>query len=141
MFKPSLTKWCGLRRLTIMSLAYFITVHPDQADVDTFVNGKAVAKQAEALNTLAKELGLTPLDDFLVLGEEMAEEFDVETNSDIWFKPEVGLQTIEAFIKHLGHTPNAVKNSERVLEDLCEYHEVLSQLKAKKLKWRFEMDF
>jgi hypothetical protein len=141
MFKPSLTGWLPCHKLTDMSLAYFVTISSDQTDFDTFVNGKAVAKQAEVLNDLAKQLGVTPLDDFLGMSEDVAEEFDIKADVDLWFKPEAGLQTVEALIKHLEQTPNAVKNSKGVLEDLREYQEVLSQIKAKGLEWRFEMDF
>lgn len=124
-----------------MSLAYFITVNHPQSEFDTFVNGKAVAKQAETLNQLARMLSVTPLDDFLGMNQDGAEEFAVDADVDLWFKPEVGLQTIEALMRHLEQNPNAMKNSKGVLEDLREYQEVLSQIKAKGLEWRFEMDF
>lgn len=124
-----------------MSLAYFITVNPDQTDFDTFVNGKAVAKQVEAVNDLAKQLGVTPLDDFLAMSEGVAEEFDIDADVDLWFKPEAGLQTIEALIEHLEQNPSAVKNAKGVLEDLREYQTILEQIKAKELEWRFEIDF
>ncbi len=124
-----------------MSLAYFITVNQHQSGFDTFVNGKAVAKQAEVLGHLAKQFGVRPLDDFLGMSKDVAEEFDIDAEVDLWFKPEVGLQTIEALIKHLEQNPSAVKNSKAVLEDLHEYQNVLNQVKAEGLEWRFEMDF
>jgi hypothetical protein len=96
-------------------------------DVDTFVNGKAVAKQAEALAQLAKQLEV--------------EEFAIDTNTDVWFKPDVGLQTVETLIVYLEQTPSAMKNAKSVLEDLRDYQTVLNHIKAKGLEWRFEMDF
>jgi hypothetical protein len=124
-----------------MSLAYFITVNQPQTDLDTFVNGKVVAKQTEVLGQLAKQLGVAPLDDFLGMSEDVAEEFDIDADVDLWFKPEAGLQTVEALIRHLEQNPSAVKNSKGVLEGLQEYQNVLRQVKAKGLEWRFEMDF
>jgi hypothetical protein len=125
-----------------MSLAYFIMVNPIRTDFDTFVNGKAVAKQAKALNQLAIQLEVAPLDDFLGMSEDVAEEFGADTaNVDVWFEPEKGLQTIETFIEHLEQNPSSVKNSKGVLEDLREYQTVLNQVKARGLEWRFEMDF
>jgi hypothetical protein len=47
-----------------MSLAYFIVVNHDAPGFDTFVNGKAVAKQSEQLDALAKRLGVIALEDF-----------------------------------------------------------------------------
>jgi hypothetical protein len=123
-----------------MSLAYFIVVNQDEPGFDTFVNGKAVAKQAAALNQLAQKLKVTPLDDFLSLGEDIAEEFGVEENVGQWFKAEEGLRTLDALIKHLGQNPKATKSAKDVLEDLREYQTVLSQVKTKDLQWRFEMD-
>jgi hypothetical protein len=109
-------------------------------DVDTFVNGKAVAEQAEALAQLAKQLEVTPLDDFLGMSAEV-EEFAIDTNTDVWFKPDVGLQTVETLIVYLEQTPSAMKNAKSVLEDLRDYQTVLNHIKAKGLEWRFEMDF
>lgn len=123
-----------------MSLAYFIVVNQNEPGFDTFVNGKAVAKQAEALNQLAQKLREMPLDDFLSLGEDIADEFGIEENVAQWFKADEGLKTIEALIRYLEQHPSAVKNSRDVLEDLREYQTVLGQVKTKGLQWRFEMD-
>jgi hypothetical protein len=141
MLNTLLTNSCLLIKLGGMSLAYFITLNQPQTDFDTFVNGKSIAKQAEALGQLAIQLGVTPLDDFLGMSDDVAEDFDSDANVDLWFKPEAGLQTIEVLIKYLEQTPNSVKNSKGVLEDLQEYQNVLNQVKAKGLEWRFEMDF
>jgi hypothetical protein len=124
-----------------MSLAYFIVMNCANPDFDTFVNGKSVVKQAETLSQLARQLGVTSLDNFLGMSEAVAEAFDSDADVDVWFKPEAGLQTIEAFMMHLEQNPNAVKNSKGVLEDLHDYQNVLNQVKAKELEWRFEMDF
>jgi hypothetical protein len=124
-----------------MSLAYFIVVNQDKPGFDTFVNGKAVAKQAEVLNQLAQKLKVTPLDDFLSVGEDIAQEFGLEENVEQWFKADEGLETLDALIKHLGQNPKAIKSAKDVLEDLREYQTVLNQVKAKGLQWRFEMDF
>lgn len=125
-----------------MSLAYFIVVNHPEPGFDTFVNGKYVAKQSEQLDTLAKRLGVTPLESFLSVSQNVAEEFDLaDTPTEEWFDAEQGLQTVQALIQHLELHPDEVKNVKGVLEDLREYEEVLKNTQKAKMKWRFEMDF
>jgi hypothetical protein len=127
-----------------MSLAYFITVNHADPSFDTFVNGKFVAREVETLNQLALQLEVTPFDGFLSLDESLAEEFDIDASNapvNVWFTAEQGLETIDALIKHLEQHPKAVKNVKGILGDLQEYQTVLNQVKAKGLRWHFEIDF
>jgi hypothetical protein len=125
-----------------MSLAYFIVVNHDAPGFDTFVNGKAVAKQSETLDALARQLEVKPLEDFLSVSEAIAEEFDsADAPREKWFTPEEGLQTVSALITYLEQHPNGVKNSKAVLEELREYQNVLTNIQKVNLQWRFEIDF
>jgi hypothetical protein len=127
-----------------MSLAYFISVNHADPSFDTFVNGKFVAREVETLNQLAAQLGVMSLDDFLSLDESLAEEFDIDASNapvNVWFTAEQGLETIAILIKHLAQNAKAVENVKGILGDLHEYQTVLNQVKAKGLRWHFEVDF
>ena len=46
-----------------MGVAYFIVLDNKEPGFETFVNGKAIARAAEAINALAPKLGLKTIDD------------------------------------------------------------------------------
>jgi hypothetical protein len=109
-----------------MSLAHFISLQNKAPGFDTFVNGKAVAHECEALEALALEMGVTPIMQFY--GKK-------------WHHPDKGLETVHALLKGVADNPSSVKDPEYVREDLKQWEEVLLKAKEANIKWKMKIDY
>lgn len=129
-----------------MSTAYYIVLDREEPGFDTFVNGKALAKAAPALDTLCAKLGLPNLDAFVSfsgdeLGDLLDEPIDMPDTEETWFTPEEGLQCFARLEAHIRDNPKAVKNSAAVLEDLGEFIAVLDKTRELGARWHLALDF
>lgn len=126
-----------------MSTAYFIVLDNEDADFDSFVNGKFIAQEAETINTISDKLGLKGIDDFVSqdLGDFGIETEDLGDSASKWFDPSEGLEWASKIREHVLDNPGAVKNKDGVLEDLEEYISVFEKAKKANAQWHFEIDF
>ncbi len=136
-----------------MSLAYFIVLDHPNPGFDTFVNGKFIAHEAEALARLANALGLQPLESYLsnenFLTEDLTgdgesteeEEVDDESQEGPWFAAAAGLHLVRSLIAYLEKHPQSMRHTEDVLQDLREYLAVLMQADQIGARWRLAVDF
>lgn len=131
-----------------MSLAYYIVLDNDNPGFETFVNGKAVARAAEALDGVCDELNLPPLDHFLGesledLGDLLGMKLDLPQGEDAgakWFDAGEGIALMDALIAHLQANPQVLTATAEVLEDLAEYRALLDQARAIGAKWHLAID-
>ena len=85
-----------------MGAAYYIVL--DKHDIDAFVNGKAIAREARRFSRIAKSIGTHTIDDFISFSDEdlesAAEDFGVEGDiapaNEQWFVPDEGLAWVSA---------------------------------------------
>lgn len=129
-----------------MSTAFYIVLDREEPSFDPFVNGKALAKAASALDTLCAKLGLPNLDAFVSLsgdelGDLLDEPIDMPDTDETWFTPEEGLQCFARLEAYLRANPKAVKNSAAVLEDLGEFIAVLDKAQGIGARWHLALDF
>lgn len=128
-----------------MGAAYFIVLDNPDPGFDTFVNGKAITRDAERLSKLAKSLGLRPPEGYFVMTAEDAAEFDIDMDApdppEQWFEAEEGLTWAGALRRAIESNPTAVKKAKDVISDLAEFENVFSQAKAIGAKWHFSIDF
>jgi hypothetical protein len=126
-----------------MGAAYFIVLDNKQPGFDTFVNGKAVTREMDAISEIAKSLGLRDIHDFASFAG-MAEEFDIDPElpaaQEVWFPASEGVAWVAAIRSHIDSHASGVKNVEAVKADLAEYQRVLEQAASINAKWHFEMD-
>jgi hypothetical protein len=133
-----------------MGAAYFIALDNPNPGFDPFVNGKAIAREAQRLSRVASTLGLKTPDDYVSMsGDEaasMAEEFG--TGDEIqapppeqWFDADEGLAWVAQLRAQLLSDARAVKDADAVLADLHEYERVLAQAKSLGAKWHLSVDF
>jgi hypothetical protein len=126
-----------------MSVAYFIVLDNDDPGFETMVNGKAVAHATGVINKFAAKLKLKTIDELTSFGE-LDEEFDVpdelrETETP-WFEAKEGIAWVSAIRKHIEANRSSVKDAERVISDLQEYEQVLTQAAKIGAKWHFQLD-
>ncbi|MES2946777.1 MAG: hypothetical protein V4772_28260, partial [Pseudomonadota bacterium] len=115
-----------------MSVAFYIVLDQEDTDFDTFVNGKALAKDAKKLDAICKKQGLPKFDDFVAMSAEdlsdmLGEDVQLpEGEGEKWFTADEGISFVQSLIAHIQANPKDVKNAENVLEDLAEYAEVFA---------------
>ena len=134
-----------------MSAAFFIVLDNQNPGFNTFVNGKAVAREAESLNEVAASLGLPELWDFFSYEPEEALAVSEMCDGDPaevgelqaaeWFEPEEGLHWVETTRQHLIADESVVRDVRSVLDELDEYEAVLRKAKNIGAKWRLLIDF
>ena len=128
-----------------MSVAYYIVLDNDEPGFDTFVNGKALAREKK-LASLCKSLGLNNFEDFLTMSEEdisdvLGEDVDLPDElNEKWFMPDEGLTYFSAIADHIKANPASVDDPEECLEELAEYTDILTKAKKIGAKWHLNLD-
>jgi len=127
-----------------MSVAWYIVLEKQIPGLDTFMNGKALAKAAEKLDYLAKQHSVRPLMSFFSSSREQLLAFagseGVETGTEIaetWFVAEEGLRTINLLLEKVEE--NSV--SEAARKDLLDFRRILETAKQHGTRWHLAIDF
>jgi hypothetical protein len=130
-----------------MSVALYVVTEKGLPGFDaSSVCGKALETAQNQLDALAKQLGLTPLTDFISVDPEEAADFlegegidDVIIPAEQWYDADDGLKTVQGLLAALREEPGRLKKvkTERVVEDLDAIEKML--LAARKLRVRFHL--
>lgn len=121
-----------------MSTAYFIVLDQDDPDFDSFVDGKMLTQQLEAVNEVADKLGLKRFEDYAF---QDLSEFGGPESEPEWFGASEGVKWASMILQQLRDDPGATKNIEAVIEDLEDYVRVFEEAEKRDLKWHLELDF
>lgn len=128
-----------------MSVAFYIVLDNEDPGFDTFVNGKALAKEAQKLEAISKKLGIPTFEDFIAMSADdiegmLDEEVDIPEQEEKWFSPEEGLGFIQKVADHIRANPSSVTNPKAVLDDLGEYEEVFTKATVVGARWHLNLD-
>lgn len=129
-----------------VAASLYIVVEGEDPGFDSFVNGRAVARNEEALDRLAARLAVSPLLDFLSADENSMAllleqgtgnpEWAVHLPEPQWFTPRDGLRTVQALIEFLINSPVALgSETTSVFSELREYECVLEKTAVRGLRW------
>jgi len=123
---------------TAMSVAYFIVLNSDEPGFDSYVDGKMLTQQLDAVNAIAVGLGLKAFEDYAFqdLSEFGGPDMDVQ-----WSDADEGLNWVGSIKQHLQDNPDAIADTGNVVEDLNDYFRVLEEANKRGLKWHLELDF
>lgn len=130
----------------------YIVVEGEDPGYDTFVNGRALARNEDALERLALSLGARPLIDFFSADENSMALLIEEGAGDPtllsklpppqWFAAATGLETVRALLNHLRQQPGDLgSDSELVREELEEYATVLQKAADRDLRWHLSVSW
>ena len=133
-------------KLLSMAASLYIVVEGDDPEFDIFVNGRALARNEEALDRLAARLNVNPLLNFFSADENSMAllleqgagdpEWAQHLPQPQWFKPADGLITVHKLIEFLIETPAAVGSETLpILSELREYERVLQKTAERGLRW------
>ena len=134
-----------------MGAALYIALDREITDFDSFVNGKFLSEESDALGRIAAKLGVAPLMDFFSTSpdeiSDFLEEEDFEDTADIklgqesWYDADDGLRTVKALLSYFAEKPAKIQNLQGVISDLREFEQVLLKAKSHGVKWHLSVDF
>jgi hypothetical protein len=133
-----------------MGVAYFIVLERRIEGLDAEMDGKSLARATEVLDSIASQLGVRPLSEFISLDPGQASEFldgegvdagDIKLPALQQFPAQEGLSTVRALVAYLQSHPQSVERTDRVINDLRECERVLKVAAEHGVGWHFEADF
>src|ERR1700755_2987507 len=130
-----------------MSATLYIVVEGEDPGFDIFVNGRALARNEDALEKMAQRMGVKPLLEFFSADENsmalLLEEGagDPEWAKTLpppqWFSPADGLITVSTILDHLRQWPTALgSETAPIVTELEEYERVLTKTAVKNFRWQ-----
>jgi hypothetical protein len=135
-----------------MAASMYIVVEGDDPGFDTYVNGRALARNEDALERLAIRLGVHPMIDFFSADENSMSLLIEEGagNPDLleklpppqWFEGGEGLATVSAMLQSLTEDPSQLgSEGEFIREELVEYETVLRKTADRGLRWHLAVSW
>jgi hypothetical protein len=130
----------------------YIVVEGEDPGYDIFVNGRALARNEDALERLALRLGIRPLLAFFSADENSMAQLIEEGagNPDLlrrlpppqWYAASDGLRTIEALRDTLREDPQQLASEgQSVLSELEEYVQVLRKTAQHNHRWHLAVSW
>lgn len=135
-----------------MSACLYIVVEGEDPGFDIFVNGRALARNEDALEKMAQRVGVKPLLEFfsadvnsmaLLLEEGAGDpEWAKTLPPPQWFAPEDGLITVRTLLDHLRASPTSLGNeTEAVAQEMEEFERVLHKAAQRQLRWQLAVSW
>jgi hypothetical protein len=135
-----------------MAASMYIVVEGEDPGFDIFVNGRALARNEDAVEKLSLRVGVRPLIEFFsadensmsLLIEEGAgnRELMQRLPPPQWYSPSEGLVTVEALINALEDEPLQLgSEGEQILAELVEYRRVLRKTHDRQLRWHLAVSW
>jgi len=135
-----------------MAASLYIVVEGVDPGFDIFVNGRALARNEDALERLAERLTVNPLlsyfsadeNSMALLLEQCADSSDWGRvlPKPQWFDPADGLRTVRTLLTFLAETPAALgSETPPVLSELREYERVLRKTVERGLRWHLSVSW
>lgn len=130
----------------------YIVVEGVDPGFDIYVNGRALARNEDAVEKLAMRVGVKPLLEFFsadensmaLLIEEGAGDADLlkRLPPPQWYGADEGLKTVVAMISALRDEPQQLgSDGEMILSELLEYAQVLQKAAERKLRWHLAVSW
>lgn len=135
-----------------MGATLYIVVEGEDPGFDIFVNGRALARNEDALEKMAQRIGVKPLLEFFSADENSMALLIEEGggNPDLlkklpppqWYRAEEGLTTLAALISALDADPHQLgSEGPEVLSELREYESVLRKTAERNLRWHLAVSW
>lgn len=128
--------------------AFYIVLEKKIPNTDTSVNGNFLSKNSDALEKMAKKLGVQTLMSFFSASpDEIASLMEVDVDSirgnpkyeEKWFAAEDGLRTVNALLENLSQSK--MDQLDRGEADLREFVRFLEFAKSNGIRWHLAVDY
>ncbi len=135
-----------------MAASMYIVVEGEDPGYDIFVNGRALARNEDALDRLAATIGARPLIEYFsadvnsmaLLIEEGAGDPTLidRLPPPQWYAATDGLATVSTLLQELQRDPALLgSDSEFIREELQEYEAVLRKTAERNLRWHLAVSW
>lgn len=135
-----------------MAASLYIVVEGEDPGFDIYVNGHALARNEDALESLAERLKVSPLLEFFSADENSMAllleqgagnpEWAHHLPEPQWFDPSNGLVTVRTLMTFLEQNPAALgSETSPVLSELREYERVLNKTGLRSLRWHLAVSW
>jgi hypothetical protein len=135
-----------------MAASLYVVVEGEDPGYDIFVNGRAIARNEDALEQISRRLNVAPLLEFFsadqnsmaLLAEQGAghPEWAKNLPQPQWFRAADGLVTVQALLAYLGRNPAALgSETGPVVSELREYERVLQKTALYGLRWHLAVSW
>jgi hypothetical protein len=135
-----------------MAASLYIVVEGEDPGYDIFVNGRALARNEDALERLAQRLRVRPLLEFFSADENSMAllleqgagnpEWAQHLPEPQWYGAEDGLKTVTALTRFLAANPAALGSETRsALAELRDYERVLRKTAERGLRWHLAVSW
>lgn len=109
-----------------MGSALYISIKDKPGDLDTFMNGKALARAWDELDALAPTLGALPISKLC---------------NASWKSPAKGRPDFEKYLAHIRSNPASVPDAPAVIDDLEDVVRLIGEAEKLATKWRLMLDY
>jgi hypothetical protein len=135
-----------------MAASMYIVVEGEDPGFDIFVNGRSLARNEDALERLALQLGVRPLIEFFSADENSMSLLIEEGAGNPalmrrlpppqWYSPADGLATVRVLLKALQDEAQLLgTDGPQVLAELREYATVLEKTHAREMRWHLAVSW
>ncbi len=135
-----------------MAASMYIVVEGEDPGFDTFVNGRALARNEDALERMAVRLGVRPLIDFFSADENSMYLLLEEGAGDAsllqrlpppqWFEGDQGLASVRPMLQCLTLEPAQLgSDGELLREELREFETVLQKTSDRGMRWHLAVSW
>jgi hypothetical protein len=135
-----------------MAASLYIVVEGDDPGFDIFVNGRALARNEDALDRLAQRLKVSPLLEFFSADENSMAllleqgagdpEWANHLPQPQWFTPDLGLTTVTALLNFFRTSPTALgSETAAVVSELREFDCVLRKTAQHRFRWHLAVSW
>ena len=133
-----------------MGVTCFVVLERKIDGLETMMDGKCLARAAEALDAIAPQLGVRPVSEFISADPKQVAEFlkgegvdvdDTELPTMQQFPAEEGLVTVRALMAHVQSQPQNLMQADGVVQELRECERILSAAAQHGVGWHFKIDF
>jgi hypothetical protein len=129
--------------------AFYIVLQETIPGVDaTGLEGRALSKHTDKLDSLAKEAHVQPLLSFFSVNTEEAMAFfnahevapqGIQIPDEQWFSAEEGLNTITVLLKSVGLMAAAERLA--LAKELTDFQQVLEAAQVRNVRWHLAIDY
>lgn len=127
-----------------VSVAWYVVLERDIPGFAPVMNGKAIPKHAEMLDTIAVQAGLPTLMSFFSASPAELAGFaedhgakNIQVPVETWHSPADGLKTVRGLLEAI----ESQKLDARLTADLREFQAILENASRENVRWHLAIDF
>lgn len=109
-----------------MGSALYISIKDCPSELDTMMNGKAIASAWDVLDGVAESLGVPPINKIC---------------NNAWKAPEKGIPVFEKYLAYVQENSSDIEDHEAVADDLRDIIRLINEAKRLNTKWRLLLDY